>query len=244
MKGMAVWFFVSLLSSAVQTTTGFGYAIVALAILPLFVTDMPLLTAEISCIAVWVSVMNLVRRRDCINYRIIIPELVAFLLVQPLATSFSMKADFSVMTAILGAVLFLLSLFFFFNPKNLKIPARWYIGLVAGAISGLIGGLFAISGPPVAIYLLASSKSREEYIETLSFHFVLTSIFIVAIRLWSGALTASAVPSILSGIAGLAIGYYLGRILCTRIKDEMFTRYVCIFTGLSGLYYMISYFIG
>ena len=243
MKGVIVWFFVSLLSSAGQTVSGFGYAIVALAVLPLFIPDMPLLTAEISCVAVWVSVMNLVRRHDCIKYRIIIPELVAFLLVQPFVTRFSAETDFSVITALLGAVLFLLSIFFFFNPKNLKVPVRWYIGFAAGAISGLIGGLFAISGPPVALYLLSSTDNREEYIETLSFHFVVTSIFIIVIRIGMGALTLSAVPSILSGIAGLSIGYLAGRVLCSHIKDESFTRYVCVFTGLSGLYYMIKFFI-
>lgn len=244
MTEIAVWFLVSLVSSIVQTVSGFGYAIVALAILPLLIPDIPLIAAEISCIAVWVSVMNLLRKRNRINYRIIIPELISFLLVQPLAVEMSLRINVRIITAILGLVLIAFSFFIFFKPNDLRVPTKWYIGFIAGALSGMIGGMFAISGPPVALYLLSSSKDREEYIETLSFHFVVTSIYVAVIRISMGVLTISAMPVILVGTAGLGIGYFVGRKLYARIRDELFSKCVCIFTGTAGLYYVVVNLIG
>lgn len=129
----------------------------------------------------------------------------------------------------ISMTIFALSSLFSFIPE---ISAKYdkVAQITAGIIGGILGGLTAIWGPPLAIYLMAHRMEKEQFIQTLGVMFSIQSVFLLAGFIVSGELTA---PLAITGAALLVptfIGMYLGEKLRKRMDTAQFTKaFLCVF---------------
>ncbi len=105
-------------------------------------------------------------------------------------------------------------------------------------VSGVIGGMSGVWGPPLILYLLALDLPKEEQTRALGVTFLLGAIILVAAHLKSGVLNAQTLPfSALLLVPALA-GLVLGGWLHDRLDQQRFRRltlFVLVIVGLNLL---------
>lgn len=116
-------------------------------------------------------------------------------------------------------------------PDRHNKPAQ----IIAGIGSGIMGGLTAIWGPPLAIYLMSLKLKKNEFIQTLGVMFSVQSIFLVAGFLISGELTGQVAKTGLLAIIPAFVGMYFGEKIRTKLNTQQFMRGFLIIFLLLGL---------
>lgn len=230
---------VALIASFTQSVTGFGFGIVAMIFLPVFLpyTEANFLSSLLSTVT---SIMMLIAIFKKISWRNLIFPLTGSFVFNYLAITFVKNAANDLLTLILGIALFGLSVYFFFFSNKIKIRATWYSGLIAGSISGIMSGLFSIGGPPVVIYYLQSEDDTDNYLATISAYFVLSGIISVTMKALSGFVTGRVWLGIAVGLFGMLIGSLLGCLARNKSKPHIIKKAVYTVMAVSGLVNIIS----
>ena len=152
------------------------------------------------------------------------------------------KIEGKAMRIVLGIVLILISLYFsFFKKKIQKIirpTAGWQIG--TGSVSGIMGGLFGMHGPPVVLYLTVSEPDKDHYMGMIQTYAVITNIAMVAVRAYSGYVTQVVGTTYMYGLIGLAAGVLVGNWAYKRIPNRLFTYVVYAYICISGLVILLT----
>lgn len=142
----------------IQASTGFGYAIFTMALWPVMVSVADATMMEM--LAVLASVLYLVvRLRKHINFKIMcLPVVVANVFS---LSGFAMQHVIpdAIIRKILGELLVLLLVYFFFYSGKIKIRPTWKSATVASIVSGAMGGLCNISGPPMVLYYSSACEN-------------------------------------------------------------------------------------
>lgn len=229
----------SFAGSILQTVTGFGLAIVVMAAFPLvlpFATSL----AISSLLGAGHSVTALLTAGR--NYRLstIAPTAAAYFAVSALAAQLLDRQPPETMLRILGLFLILLSLYFLFGQRQLSLRPSLPAGLLAGAVSGMMGGLFSVNGPPLAVYYLATAQSNEEYLSNIRLTFLLTGFYTLGLRIFHGYLTSEALK--LGGVSllAMALGVLVGKQLVDRINADLLRKTVYGMMILSGIIYFVQ----
>ena len=127
----------------------------------------------------------------------------------------------------------------FFSDK-IHIKPTWYSGLIAGIISGIMGGMFAMSGPPVVIYYLHSEEEHENYLATLSAYFVISNLFSIIVKVSAGFVTQNVIFSSMFAVVGLIFGIVFGHITRKKMNAKILKKAIYAVMMLSGVINVIT----
>ena len=226
-------------ASFIQSVTGFGFGIFAMIFLPslLLYTEANVLSSMLSLFTS--LTVALVMWRAISSKNLIFP-LVGCLFSTYLAVEFIGSKDNKTLVLMLGIVLFVLSIYFFFFSGKIKIRPTWYAGLIAGIVSGVMGGMFSIGGPPVVIYFLQSEKNTDRYLATISSYFVLSGVINVVTKAAKGFITPNVWISFALGFIAMALGALIGKIARDKCNSAIIKKAVYGFMALSGLVNIIT----
>jgi len=125
--------------------------------------------------------------------------------------------------------------YFFFFSSKIKINPTWYAGLIAGAISGIMGGLFSTGGPPAVIYFLQSEEDSDRYLPTVSAYFVLTNFSLIVTKAAAGFVTANVWLSLAVAVVGMVIGSMIGKGTREKIKPAILKKAVYTVMAMGGI---------
>ena len=237
--GLVLVAVVTLICGTIQSMVGFGYNILFMALIPIFI---PYNEAILVCLfgALLSCTVNLIPRFKKARVKYIIPALISYFVAAALATSFVDGLDVSILRRGLGLLLFALAIFFIFFSSHIKIRGTVLNGIIAGLLSGAGGGAFAINGPPIGIYMLSVLNDKEEYMATTQAYFIIAGIYTIAVKL----ITTGASVIILSHTAVVLLATAAGVLAGIKINDKLNEKAVkmCvyIFMGLSGLWILIG----
>ncbi len=137
----------------VQRVSGFGLGIFAMVFLPHFIpihTAAATISTLFSCVT---STYNALRYRKDTKYKTAIPMICATLIFIPVAVRFSSLVSADIFKIILGVVLIVLSIYFLFFNNRIKMKPTIANGFLAGAIGGMLNGLFSTGGTLSEQYL-------------------------------------------------------------------------------------------
>jgi len=201
----------------VQRVTGFGMGIFAMLFLPYFLPSHGVAVAVMGIIGSIGAVYNAVRHRRDIQLKIMLPLVGAAMAVIPLAVHLSGALPQSVIKRLLGVVLVGLSIYFLFFSKRVHLKPTVPNGLMAGALAGLLNGMFNTGGPPAVLYLVHATTDNAVYFATIQAFFAATNVFSTVTRAVSGMLTLQILG--LSAIA--AVGWWSGNALGARIFNKL-----------------------
>lgn len=118
-----------------------------------------------------------------------------------------------------------------------RIPeaSRWWAEWVAGALSGIMGGLAGTWGPPTVLYLLAIDTPKTRQIVIQGVIYGTGSVALLVAHLFSGVLNpTTAGPSALLIIPALA-GMWLGFKLQDRLDQALFRKAVLVVLIVAGV---------
>lgn len=201
----------------VQRVTGFGMGIFAMLFLPYFLPSSGMCAAIMGLMSLISSTVNAVKKRGHIQWRAMLPMVVAAFLVIPGAVALSAYLPQSVLKRLLGVVLVVLSVYFLFFSKRIHLKPTVGSGVAAGVLGGALSGLFSTGGPPAVLYLIHATESNLAYFATIQAYFAMTSVFTTVSRVAAGIMTGEVL--LLSAVA--LIGNLAGNLLGGKVFDRL-----------------------
>ena len=165
----------SLVAGIIQSVTGFGSVVFLMMVLPFYfdMIDAPALAIVINqlfCMALcW-------KYRRHIRWRLALPPTIAFGLTNLLTLLFVGGLDMQVLVIVLGVFLILLAVYFLIFARRVKMTPKPAAGITCGALCGVSAGLFAIGGPPMALYFVAAAEDHATYLACMQLLFAITGM--------------------------------------------------------------------
>ena len=225
--------------SVLQTVTGLGLAIIVMATLP-FILPMETALAISSILSAGHSIALLLTTPKKFRARKIIVPVILYFVVSAVIVRLMLHQSPAFLIRILGAFMILLSLYFLFWQREMHFSASVKGGSVAGAVSGVMGSLFSINGPPLVVYYLATAESDEEYLANIRLTFLFTGLYTLGLRIWSGYMNSSVLVYGCISLAAMIAGIWSGNWLSKRVRGETLRKAVYGTMILSGIIYLIQ----
>ena len=235
-------FLLAIGASFIQRTIGFGFGIFIMTALPFLMPSYGEAVTLSGLLALTSSSVAMYKYRKHVTWKRLLPILAAFLVVSTAAIFMLKKIEGTTMRKILGLVLILISLYFSFLKDKIQKLVRpgikYQVG--TGIVSGAMGGLFGMQGPPVVLYLINSEPDKNHYMGMIQTYAVVSNLIMIASRAYNGYITLDVGTSYLYSLAGLALGVLAGSWAFNRIPNRLFTYVVYAYIGISGLIILLT----
>ncbi|MBR5299153.1 MAG: sulfite exporter TauE/SafE family protein [Bacteroidales bacterium] len=228
-------FLLTIGASFVQRTTGFGFGIFIMTLLPFLMPSYGEATTLSGLLALTTSTIICIRMRKYITWKRLIPILLTFIIVSTPTIFLSKCIDNQSLNKILGITLILTSLYFAFFSGKIKIKTTVPYQIGAGTISGVMGGFFGMQGPPAVLYFISSEPDKNHYIAMAQIYFLLGNVVMTIVRAANGFLTETVGRNYLFCLAAVLVGTLLGSWAFKHIPGKIFPYVVYSYIGISGL---------
>lgn len=226
------------LAAAVQSMTGFGFALVAISLLPFFL-ELPLAIPLVLLMCLLNSLGLWLYYRDDFQWTAISPLVLSALGATPIGLVGLHYVPEAIALKALGALVVLYVAYdavCLFTPvltmPDLESP-RW--AYLFGGLSGLLTGAFTTGGPPLVMYANSKEWSPEQFKGNLPGVYVVALAFALAGHYFEGHLTAELWKIALYTTPMFAAGMGLGILLSKKIDAASFKRIVLSLLGVIGL---------
>ncbi len=232
--GIAIFFF----AAALQGLSGFGFSILALPLLTLFLS--PRLIVPI--LLLYSMIINLVVLRSSYKELRWKENLMLFfcgILAMPIGVHILVNLNENILKAFIGAVIIGFSIFSF-KGYQIKLKNDNLAMAISGIFSGILGGSISMSGPPIIIFLKNKKVGKHSFRGNLAIYFFILNIFSIPVFYWNGLLTAEVFELSLRFLPGLLIGVVLGNFLSHKIKESSFHDLTLILLFIIGLIAFLS----
>ena len=230
-------FLLAIGASFIQRTIGFGFGIFIMTALPFLMPSYGEAVTLSGLLSLTSAAVVMVKYVRYVNWKRLLPIVAAFVVFSTIAICLLHRIEGRQMRMILGIMLIIISLYFsFFKDRLQKIirPTRgWQLG--TGTMSGVMGGLFGMHGPPVVLYLIVSEPDKKHYMGMIQTYAVITNLTMLAVRAYNGYVTPTVGITYLYASGGLAIGILAGNWAFRHIPNRIFTYLVYAYIGISGL---------
>ena len=196
-------------------------------------------TTEAVTLAAMVSLsatlLNVFSYRKHIMYKIALPMVATALIFIEIAVRFSARVPEATFKMLLGAVLIVLSIYFLFFNKNVKIKPTIFSGALFGTFSGILGGLFSTSGPPAVLYLSSAISENVVYFATIQFYFCITNLYNIFARIKAGIVGWDIWPFVVAGVLGSYVGNFIGKKVFDKLDSKKLKTIIYIGMIISGI---------
>lgn len=222
-------------ASFIQRTTGFGFGIFIMTVLPFLMPSYGEATTLSGLLALTTSGIVVLKMWRQISWSRLMPVLISFMLVSAVSVSMLKYLDDRLLRRILGVALILVSIYFVLFSDRIRIRPTLPAALTTGTLSGVLGGFFGMQGPPVVIYFMNSEPDRDHYMAMAQCYFLLGNLSMTAVRAMNGFLTETVVYDYACGLAGLLAGTWLGGAVYRHLPTKVFRYVVYGYIGISGI---------
>lgn len=232
---METWLaaFVLFLAAFTQSLSGFGLALVSMALLPTIVgikTASPL----VALAAIVIEAVLLVRFHQALDFRLIWKVVLASIIGAPFGILFLRGVDERIVLIVLGIVITgyaIYALSGFHLPELKNQVWAW----LAGFFGGALGGAYNTSGPPVIIYADCRRWPRETFKSNMQGYFIVNSIVVLMSHLLGGTVTGDVWQLFWPSLPAIALGLWAGLSLDHRLAPQTFRKVVLALLVVMGL---------
>jgi uncharacterized membrane protein YfcA len=229
---------IALLSAFAQTVTGFGFAIVMMALVPLILPHTVAVLLSLmgaSALNIWL----LWKYRKSVKPRLIFMPALFAALGAVAGVLFGLKTAPALYMRLLGILLFALSVWFVLFENRVHIKANAASGVAAGIFAGVLGALFAVAGPPLVLYYNAVTEDKEVYMASLQASFIAMSAVSIVGRISVGLWPAQMGSYLLPCALGILCGGLPGQRLFHKITAELLKKVIYLFMCAAGIYFAV-----
>lgn len=222
-------------ASFVQRTTGFGFGIFIMTLLPFLMPSYGEATTLSGLLALTTSAMISIRMRKYITWKRLFPILITFIIVSAVAICMLARIHDNTLRKVLGIILIITALYFAFFSSRIKLKTMLPYQIGAGTISGIMGGFFGMQGPPAVLYFISSEPDKNSYMAMVQTYFLIGNAMMTIVRASNGFLTAAVGRCYVFCIAAVLTGTLLGSWAFKHIPGRIFPYVVYSYIGISGL---------
>jgi uncharacterized membrane protein YfcA len=238
---MATAIVVSILALAgfAQGLTGFGFGLVSMALLPLFI-DFKDAVPLVAVLNLLVCAATLLTARRHLDWRRVAPLAAASALGVPFGVWALVRWDARWLLAVLGAWMIAfaiseLALARWWRPRFPEWSA-WPVGF----ISGVLGGAFNAGGPPVIAYTYSQPWGKEETVAALQMVFGASAVVRVGFMGGAGLMPAELWTVLGAAVLPVLAGITLGTRLLRRVPGAALKVVAAAFFLVMGLKYLLA----
>ena len=217
----------TLAASFISGLSGFGFGLVAMALLPLLM-GITLANAFVSFCGLAIFASLTIPLRKHIAWKALLPLLIGTSLGVPIGVYVLVNLPEHLLLKILAG--FILSYVAFTlitqNRAHFHMDRRW--GYLAGFVGGIISGALSAGGPPVIMYCDSLNLGKKGFKATLQMYFVLLILYKIPLLYVTGLLTAELWHTLLHYSPFVGAGTACGVLLFRRLSDRWFHRIVLI----------------
>lgn len=228
-------FLLTIVASFIQRVTGFGFGIFVMMFFPYILPTFGESITLSGLLAGTTSLLIAIRNWRFIRWRLMGTVLLFNVLVSYIAIEYMASLSNATMKRVFGVALILIALYFLFFDGKLKMLLRSYTAQAGiGIISGIMGGMFAMPGPPIVLYSIGVINDKREYVATLQALFFTLNIFYTLFRLKVGFFAESTLTLWAFCLFGCFIGAWAGARLFRLISLPLLKKIVYLLMIVSG----------
>lgn len=227
-------------ASLVQRVSGFGFGIFIMTALPFITPSYAEATTLSGLLAATLSAYVLISMWRLVNWKQLTIILLAFSVVAYFSVDYVAKSAETHLKLLLGITLIILSLYFLFICKHINVKPTCFLQITMGGLSGAMGGLFGMHGPPAVIYFLASQPDKNHYMATTQAFFLISNLILTAFRANNGFITPFVCYGWITACIGVAIGSYIGKLIFDRISSETLRKIIYVYMIFAGVTAILS----
>lgn len=220
-----------------QGLTGFGFGIVAMALLPLWM-DFKLAAATVAAINIPVCWGTLWSNRKHFAWRDSAGLIAGVVFGAPIGVSLLSWGRSETLLRCLGGVMCFFALI---DPllQGFRLgPIPRWCALPLGFVSGIFGGAFNIGGPPAVAYVYSQPWTKQQMIAALQAMFCVSGILRVILMGNAGLLGSNVVFVLSCSLIPVLAGIWLGGVLLDRAAQSHLKFGVLLIVFVMGMKYL------
>jgi len=222
-------------SCFVQRVTGFGFGIICMTVLPYLMPSYAEATTLSSLMAAASSLVPAVKCFRFVPWQKLIPILLTFLVFSFFAVGVVSRVDSHTLKHYLGVVLIAVSVYFFFFSDKVHLRPSLPTQIGMGTLSGVMGGLFSMQGPPAVIYFISAAEGKKEYLALTQWYFLAGNICMTLFRAREGFFTPVVGEGFLLAVPAIATGLWFGSLVYRKLRVELLRKIIYAFLAVAGL---------
>lgn len=219
-------------ASLVQGLTGFGFALVSISLLPLFM-ELKLAVPFVIAVGLIGNVALWWHHRDNFEWSRIVDLSLAALVTIPIGVVGLKYVPEHLALQGLGVLVLVYVAYSWLQLTLPELTGRpWAYAF--GAASGVLTGAFNTGGPPIVIYANCNQWSPEQFKGNLPGAFCVMSSVAIATHCWQGHFDGPLMIQVGYASPFFIIGLVLGTWLSKYINADAFRRMVLVLLGMIG----------
>jgi len=221
-----------------QSATGFGMALVLMAILPMVIT-VEEASAFTSLGSMIVTVFVILANRSGLSFRDAGPLVLGMCIGIPVGFFGLRMLDGEFIIRILGLVLIIITVAEFLQNriKRLAIPEK--SGTAFGFVGGVLAGSFNVGGPPLVVYAYSRGWAKVTSVAVLQTAFLAGGIIRNGFVAGTGEFTPALLKMIAISMPTAVLAVWLGKKTLDRMPRDQLKKVVFGMIFLIGLRYLI-----
>ena len=233
-------FLLSIGASFVQRTTGFGFGIFIMTMLPSIMPSYGEATTLSGILAMTTSLIIVIQKYKYITWRRLLPILFTFIIISIGAIFVLKRMEYHILNILLGITLIIVSIYFASFSKRIKVKTTLPVQVTAGTLSGLMGGFFGMQGPPAVLYFVSSEPDKDRYLAMTQTYFLAGNLIMTLARAYNGFFTTTVSIGYIYGIAGVFLGNLIGSWVFKHLSGSLLKYIIYTYIGISGLTFLLG----
>ncbi len=227
-----------LFASGIQGLTSFGFAMIAIPLLTLFL-PLKIVTPLLIIYSLLVNVIIIYKIKEYIQIQKMVYLIISGIIGTPLGIYLLLVIEEDILKAGVGIVILLAAGALYYgckaNIKNQKLA-----NIITGLLSGILNGSLAMSGPPVILFLKNEDVEKQIFRANLAFYFAIIDLLTIPILIYGGLITQEVLRYTLFLLPGLIIGAWLGMYFSNKVNNEIFKRFTLYLIAVMGVLSIVS----
>ncbi|MEM9944782.1 MAG: sulfite exporter TauE/SafE family protein [Cyanobacteria bacterium P01_D01_bin.36] len=226
------------LAAVVQTLAGFGFALVAIALLSLVNLPLDVARPLVLMMALLSSLSLVMGYRKSLDWRAIAPLLLSALAMIPVGLISINYLSEQITLRALGSFIILYVAYDILKTRTKLLASSgqsshlW--AYVFGGLSGFLTGALTIPGPPLAMYANAQSWPAQKMKANVPIILATVQFSTLAGHVYQGNLTADVGKLALYSLPFFVMGMVVSAQLSSRIDEKRFKQIVLILLSFIG----------
>lgn len=237
---MILFSLIIFISAIIQGMTSFGFSLVAMPFLTLFLP----LKLIVPTLVICSLVLNLVifsKMKGKLHIKRILVMLVIGIISTPIGVEILTLIDENYLKASVGSLV-IFSALIMMKDIHVSFKNKTLTYAITGFFSGVLNGSVSLSGPPVVLMLVNEGEEKDNFKKNISGYFLALNIFTIPSFLAKGLISTEVLKMFSVGSVVIVIGAFIGIKIGEHIDETKFKKIVLVMIMLMGIMTLASIF--